>query len=176
MPAKSVAQQHLMGAVHQYQKTGELPKNKSFAAEVKAVADGQKKKKGKGKTKGITKKAAEEFASTKHKGLPQKKESYQNFRPTFKEFLTETQVDQYLDDILHSEEGAALNAAWDDGDERAAEEIFRRVLGDNETLIRMMLHRLFGAEYDRSPPKKKEGRTKQVLRRWLDRKRAGAIG
>jgi len=149
-----------------------FPKNKSFAAKVKSVADGQKKKSGKGKTKGITKKAAEEFASTKHKGLPQKKE---NYRPTFKEFLTETQVDQYLDDILHSEEGAALNAAWDDGDERAAEEIFRRVLGDNDTLIRTMLHRLFGAEYDRSP-RKKEGRTKPVLRRWLERKRAGAIG
>ncbi len=128
--AKSVAQQHLMGAVHHYQKTGELPKNKSFATEVKAVANG------KGEAKGISKKAAKEFASTKHEGLPQKKESH---RPTFKEFLAENEhIEVTLDDVLNSEAGAALSAAWNDGDERAVYHILMREL-DDEQLVDMVL-------------------------------------
>lgn len=59
MPAESKAQQRLMGMVHAYQK-GEL---KSPSGKVKDVA------------KHISKKDAKDFASTKSKGLPEKKGS-----------------------------------------------------------------------------------------------------
>ena len=55
MPAKSKAQQRFMGMVHATQK-GEKP----ASAKVAKVA------------KSIKKKDAEDFASTKHKGLPKK--------------------------------------------------------------------------------------------------------
>lgn len=56
MPAKSKSQQRLFGMVHAYQK-GEL---KGASDEVKDIA------------KSISKKDAEDFAETKHKGLPNK--------------------------------------------------------------------------------------------------------
>jgi hypothetical protein len=56
MPAKSKAQQKFMGMVHAAQK-GEKPASPEVA---KAA-------------KGMSKKAAKDFASTKHKGLPEKK-------------------------------------------------------------------------------------------------------
>ena len=56
MPAKSKAQQRLFGMVHAYQK-GEL---KDASKEIKDIA------------KSISKKDAEDFAETKHKGLPNK--------------------------------------------------------------------------------------------------------
>jgi hypothetical protein len=56
MPAKSKAQQKFMGMVHAAQK-GEKP----ASPEVAKVA------------KGMSKKAAKDYASTKHKGLPEKK-------------------------------------------------------------------------------------------------------
>lgn len=56
MPAKSKAQQRFFGMVHAAQKTG-----KAASKEVAKVADE------------IDDKDAEEFASTKHKGLPEKK-------------------------------------------------------------------------------------------------------
>jgi hypothetical protein len=43
----------------------------SLVSKIKDVADGRKKKKGKGKTKGISLKDAKDFAKTKHKGLPE---------------------------------------------------------------------------------------------------------
>ena len=56
MPAKSQAQQRFMGMVHAAQKKG----GKAASPEVAKVAKGMKKK------------DAKEFASTKHKGLPKK--------------------------------------------------------------------------------------------------------
>lgn len=56
MPAKSKKQQRFMGMVHAFQK-GEL---KDASPAVRKAA------------KGMTKKAAKDFAETKHKGLPEK--------------------------------------------------------------------------------------------------------
>jgi hypothetical protein len=42
MPSVSKAQQALMGAAHEYNKTGKLPDSPSFAAQVKKVADSMK--------------------------------------------------------------------------------------------------------------------------------------
>ena len=58
MPAKSKAQQKFMGIVHSIQK-GDAPASK-FSKKAQKVA------------KSIKKKDAEDFASTKHKGLPKK--------------------------------------------------------------------------------------------------------
>jgi|TARA_R110002020_G_scaffold134212_3_gene299364 hypothetical protein len=55
MPAKSKAQQRFMGMVHSYNK-GDM---KDAPASVKKAA------------KGMTKKSAKDFASTKHKGKPE---------------------------------------------------------------------------------------------------------
>lgn len=62
MPASSKAQQNFMGMVHKYKKEG----GKASPAVKKAA-------------KGMTDKAAKEFASTKTKGLPKhvKKESFE---------------------------------------------------------------------------------------------------
>lgn len=62
MPAKSKSQQRLFGMVHAYQK-GEL---KNPSSEIKSIA------------KSISKKDAEDFAETKHKGLPNKVKSKKN--------------------------------------------------------------------------------------------------
>lgn len=71
--AVSASQQRLMGAVHAYQKYGTVPRNKSFAKKVRDIADGgNKKKRGKGKTKGMKKSSATKYAETKHEGLPEK--------------------------------------------------------------------------------------------------------
>lgn len=74
MPAKSKHQQRFFGMVHQCQKTG-----KCSSPEVEKVA------------KKISNKDAEEFASTKHNGLPAKVENY--YFPTFKEFLKSKSID-----------------------------------------------------------------------------------
>lgn len=68
MPAKSKHQQRFFGMVHQCQKTG-----KCASPEVKKVA------------KSISYNDADDFASTKHKGLPAKVE--EGKRLTFKEFI-----------------------------------------------------------------------------------------
>lgn len=84
--AKSKSQQRLMGMVHSYQK-GDLDLkdlSASMANKIKNIADGKKGKKGK-KGKGISKKDAKDFASTKHKNLPEKvKESFDAFNEEFK--------------------------------------------------------------------------------------------
>jgi len=64
MPSKSKSQQRFFGLVRKCQKTGEC-----LSPKIKKVADN------------INKKDAKDFASTKHKGLPNKK------RKTFKEYL-----------------------------------------------------------------------------------------
>ena len=56
MPAKSKAQQKFFGMVHAYQ-TGDMPDASSAVQNV---------------AKSISKKDAEDIASTKHKGLPKK--------------------------------------------------------------------------------------------------------
>jgi hypothetical protein len=63
MPSKSKSQQRFFGMVHKCQKTGDCasPKVKKVAAS-------------------ISYKDAEDFASTKHKGLPEKKEEWTSFR------------------------------------------------------------------------------------------------
>ena len=75
MPAKSKKQQRFMGMVHQCQKTG-----KCASPEVKKVA------------KSIKYDDADDFASTKHKGLPEKvnKKTKEDYKMTFIDFLVET--------------------------------------------------------------------------------------
>lgn len=72
MPAKSKSQQKLFGMVHAFQK-GEL---KDASPEVKKIA------------KGISYKDADEFASTKHKGLPERKKKKNESFITWNEWLT----------------------------------------------------------------------------------------
>lgn len=73
MPAKSKKQQKFFGMVHQCQKTG-----KCASPEVKNVA------------KSIDYDDADDFASTKHKGLPEKvkegKDEHTYYTFSFKEF------------------------------------------------------------------------------------------
>lgn len=69
MPAKSKKQQRLFGMVHALQK-GKL---KDASPEVKKIASG------------ISDKDAEDFASTKHEGLPEKKEKKK--KESFEEWL-----------------------------------------------------------------------------------------
>jgi len=71
MPSKSKSQQRFMGMVHQCKKTG-----KCASAQVKKAADSMKDK------------DAEDFASTKHKGLPEKVTE----KMTFKEYLLEFDI------------------------------------------------------------------------------------
>ena len=75
MPAKSKKQQRFMGMVHACQK-GE----KCASPEVAKVAGS------------IKKKDAEDFASTKHKGLPEKvkKKTKESHQISFIEFLIES--------------------------------------------------------------------------------------
>lgn len=79
--AKSKSQQKLFGMVHAY-KDGKLKLkdlDSGLAKKIKDIAYGSKKKDGK-KGKGISKKDAKDYASTKHKGLPEKvKESFNDF-------------------------------------------------------------------------------------------------
>jgi hypothetical protein len=65
MPSKSKSQQRFFGLVRKCQKTGEC-----LSPKIKKVADN------------ISNKDAKDFASTKHKGLPNKRK-----RKTFKEYL-----------------------------------------------------------------------------------------
>lgn len=71
MPAKSKSQQRLFGMVHACQKYG-----KACSPEVSKIA-GE-----------ISEKDADDFASTKHKGLPEKKKSFKEWvkdkQPQFK--------------------------------------------------------------------------------------------
>lgn len=72
MPSKSKSQQRLFGMVHACQKKGKCASN-----QVKKIA------------KSISKKDAEEFAKTKHKGLPNKvkKKNKKLKRQSFKEYV-----------------------------------------------------------------------------------------
>ncbi len=72
MPSVSKSQQKLFGMVHAFQK-GEL---KHASPEVKKIAGG------------ISDKDAEDFASTKHKGLPEHKKKKDESFITWSEWLT----------------------------------------------------------------------------------------
>jgi hypothetical protein len=83
MPAVSKSQQRLMGMVHAY-KSGQLDLkdlSPSLAKKIKSISDGAKRKTGdkRTKTKGISDRDAKHFASTKHKGLPEKVEESKEF-------------------------------------------------------------------------------------------------
>jgi len=117
MPAKSKSQQRLFGMVHAYQK-GEL---KNPSSEIKSIA------------KSISKKDAEDFAETKHKGLPNKVKKKKNINesygigyggkflksngwgPTFTsfpedatKFKTPRQAQEYIDEYLGDDFGASV--------------------------------------------------------------------
>jgi len=81
MPAASKSQQRLMGMVHAYQqgKLNTKSINADLLGKIRKIAGG------------IKKKSAKDFAETKHKGLPELKES----NMTFKEWLIETRHSQY---------------------------------------------------------------------------------
>lgn len=79
MPSKSKKQQRFMGMVHAAQK-GEL---KDASPEVKKAAENMKEK------------DAEDFASTKHKGLPEKVKPKK-----IKETFVATTVDDFLNESL----------------------------------------------------------------------------
>lgn len=90
--ANSKTQQRLMGMVHAYQNgdidLDKLPK--SLSDKIKGIADGVRKKTGDKRkhTKGISKNAAKDYASTKHKGLPEKIEETKILK--FKQFINES--------------------------------------------------------------------------------------
>lgn len=76
MPSTSKSQQRLMGMVYAY-KSGKLELDDlpdSLSKKIKGIADGTRKKTGdrRRKTKGIDTDSAKHYASTKHKGLPEK--------------------------------------------------------------------------------------------------------
>jgi hypothetical protein len=86
--SSSKSQQRLMGMVYAY-KAGKLKLdslNKSLADKIKSIADGHKNKNGK-KYKGISLEDAEDFARTKHKGLP---ETVQENIISFSDFTNES--------------------------------------------------------------------------------------
>lgn len=81
MPAKSKSQQRLFGMVHAYQK-GEL---KHPSEEIKNIANS------------ISKKDAEDFAETKHKGLPNKVKKTKNESVK----LTESQLNSIITESIN---------------------------------------------------------------------------
>lgn len=92
MPSKSKSQQRLMGMVYAY-KNGKLDLDDlspSLANKIKEIADGRKRKTGdkRRKTKGITDEEARRYASTKHKGLPEKVE--EKLITKFEDFINES--------------------------------------------------------------------------------------
>jgi hypothetical protein len=78
MPAQSKAQQRFMGMVHAVQK-GDM---EAPSKEVEKAADS------------MTDKAAKDFASTKHKGLPNKKESMKITKERLKELVKEVMTEE----------------------------------------------------------------------------------
>jgi len=106
MPAKSKSQQRLFGMVTAYKdgklKLDDLPV--SLAKKIKSIADGSKRKTGdkRKKTKGITKKAAKDIASTKHKGKPERVSETLKFEDFLKEGKTLNQSPKEIADEVYS--------------------------------------------------------------------------
>ena len=78
MPAQSKAQQRFMGMVHAVQK-GDM---EAPSKEVEKAADS------------MTKKDAKDYASTSHKGLPNKKENMNITRQRLKELVKEVMTEE----------------------------------------------------------------------------------
>jgi len=76
MPAKSKAQQRLMGMVYRYKKEGGKPPSKAVAKIAKSMST----------------KSAKDYASTPSKNLPSKKESLLRSREVLS-FLEDTRAD-----------------------------------------------------------------------------------
>lgn len=102
--ATSKSQQRLMGMVYAY-KNGDL-KLKSLpnelANKIKEIADGTHSGNKKRKNKGISKKAAKDFASTKHEGLPDKVEELLSIIK-YDDFILEHLDEEYQDDELEDD-------------------------------------------------------------------------
>jgi len=82
MPAKSKAQQRFMGMVHGIQKGTVDPS--TVSAKVRKVAKGMKKK------------SAKDYASTKHKGKPEKvKKEERDYKDEYKKFQSSTKSKKY---------------------------------------------------------------------------------
>lgn len=81
MPAQSKKQQQFMGMVHAVQ-TGKLDPNK-VTNKVKKTA------------KGMTKKAAKDFASTKHDNLPEKSKNEESLRNVIREIIIDILNEEY---------------------------------------------------------------------------------
>jgi len=81
MPAQSKKQQQFMGMVHAVQ-TGKLDPSK-VSSKVKKTA------------KGMTKKAAKDFASTKHDNLPEKSKNEESIRNAIREIIIDTLNEEY---------------------------------------------------------------------------------
>jgi hypothetical protein len=99
--AKSKTQQRLMGMVHAYQK-GDLELNNlpaGLVKKIKDISDGHKKKTGdkRKKTKGMSNKDVKDFASTKHKGLPEKVK--ENLITKFDKFIKLNESDIENEDV-----------------------------------------------------------------------------
>jgi len=104
--ARSKSQQRLFGMVSAYKsgklKLDDLPP--SLAKKVKGIADGKKRKTGdkRRNTKGVTKKAAKEMASTKHKEIPEKIKEGKTLR--FEDYTNESKGDDnYMDALTGGE-------------------------------------------------------------------------
>ena len=100
--ANSRSQQRLMGMVYAY-KNGEMKLDKlpkSLSDKIKGIADGTKRKTGdkRKKTKGMSIKSAKDYASTKHKGLPEKikeNNTMEDIKITkFNDFLNENKLNE----------------------------------------------------------------------------------
>jgi hypothetical protein len=94
--AKSKSQQRLFGMVYHYKGLSKEEQKEyldslpsSLANKIKSIADGKRREKGDKRkfTSGISKSDAEDFASTKHKGLPEKIE--ENIITKFDSFINE---------------------------------------------------------------------------------------
>jgi len=100
MPAKSKAQQRFMGMVHKCQKTGECS-----SEEVEKTAQSMKKK------------DADDFASTKHKGLPEKKKK-KYVKESLSEFINEAShmidLPQFEDLVIDRMQ--ELGLTWEEAD------------------------------------------------------------
>jgi hypothetical protein len=101
--SKSKSQQRLMGMVYAY-KDGKLDLDDlpvSLSSKIKGIADGKRKKTGdkRKNTQGISKKEAEKYASTKHKGLPEKIEEHMITK--FNDFMNESTLP--FNDYIHKE-------------------------------------------------------------------------
>lgn len=105
--AKSKSQQRLFGMVTAYNngklKLEDLPD--SLATKIKGIADGSRRKTGdkRKNTKGVTKKAAKELASTKHKGKPERVTETLRFEDFVNEEIEVKSMEDFADGVAELE-------------------------------------------------------------------------